>query len=192
MTTATSTMSSGIRICVFCSANNHIDPEYFALAEELGRWIGHHGHTLVYGGHDEGLMECIARATHEAGGVVEGVIPRCLVDSGHLSKYVDVEILCETLSDRKDIMLGRSDAVVAMPGGIGTLDEVFTVAASATLSYHHLRVVMYNMKGFWSPLEHLMDALQEKGMIRGDYHRQLIFAKKLDEIVAALPSSTHE
>lgn len=180
-----------MHITVFCSANNRIDPEYFAMAEELGRWIGHHGHTLVYGGHDEGLMECIARATHEAGGRVMGVIPRRLVDSGHLSRYVDVEILCESLSERKDIMLRRSDAVVALPGGIGTLDEVFTVAASATLAYHRLRVVMYDMKGFWTPLERLMDSLQEKGMIRGDYHQQVTFAKNLEEVVAALPTSTH-
>ena len=181
-----------MHITVFCSANNHIDPDYFAMAEELGRWIGRNGHTLVYGGHDEGLMECIARATHEEWGRVEGVIPRCLVDSGHLSKYVDVEILCETLSERKDIMLHRSDAVVALPGGIGTLDEVFTVAASATLSYHNLRVIMYDMKGFWTPLNRLMDALQEKGMIRGKYHRQMVFAKSLEEVVAALPASSHK
>ena len=181
-----------MHITVFCSANNHIDPEYFTMAEELGRWIGKNGHTLVYGGHDEGLMECIARATHEAGGRVEGVIPRRLVDSGHLSQYVDVEILCETLSERKDIMLRRSDAVVALPGGIGTLDEVFTVAASGTLDYHRLRVVMYDMNGFWTPLEQLMDALQEKGMIRGDYHRRVTFAKNLEEVVAALPTSSHK
>ena len=181
-----------MHICVFCSANNHIDPEYFKMAEELGRWMGRNGHTLVYGGHDEGLMECIARATHEAGGRVEGVIPRRLVKSGHLSRYVDVEILCETLSERKDIMLRRSDAVVALPGGIGTLDEVFTVAASATLSYHNLRVVMYDMNGFWTPLEQLMDALQEKRMIRGKYAKQMVFAKNLEEVVAALPASTHE
>ena len=181
-----------MHITVFCSANNHIDPEYFTMAEEFGRWIGKNGQTLVYGGHDEGLMECIARATHEAGGRVEGVIPRRLVNSGHLSQYVDVEILCETLSERKDIMLRRSDAVVALPGGIGTLDEVFTVAASGTLDYHRLRVVMYDMNGFWTPLEQLMDALQEKGMIRGDYHRRVTFAKNLEEVVSALPTSSHK
>ncbi|MBR5083535.1 MAG: TIGR00730 family Rossman fold protein [Prevotella sp.] len=180
-----------MQICVFCSANNHIDPEYFTMAEELGRWIGQNGHTLVYGGHDEGLMECIARATHEAGGWVIGVIPLRLVNSGHLSQYVNVKIYCETLSERKDIMLRRCDAVVALPGGIGTLDEVFTVAASATLAYHHLQVVMYDMKGFWTPLEQLMNSLQEKHMIRGNYHRQITFAKNLEEVVAALPPSTH-
>jgi len=180
-----------MKICVFCSANNHIDADYFAMTEELGRWMGNNGHTLVYGGHDEGLMECLARTTHEAGGLVEGVIPRCLLESGHLSRYVDVEIGCQTLSDRKDIMLSRSDAVIALPGGIGTLDEVFTVAASATLSYHRKRVIIYNMKGFWSPLEQLFDSLQEKGMIRGDYHSQVVFARQLDEVVAALPPSTH-
>lgn len=181
-----------MRICVFCSANNRIAPAFFEKASELGRWIGANGHTLVYGGHDEGLMECVARATHEGGGRVEGVIPRCLMESGHLSQYVDVEIGCETLSERKEIMLRRSDAVVALPGGIGTLDEVFTVAASATLAYHHKRVVMYDIHGFWQPLRHLLDHLQQQGMIRGDYHSQVVFADTLEALVAALPTAAHE
>lgn len=175
-----------MKICVFCSSNNWVDTEYFRLTEQLGEWMGSHGHTLVYGGHDEGLMECLAKAVHQSGGTVIGVIPQVLLRSGHTSQYVDVCIPCESLADRKQLMLDRSDAVVALPGGLGTLDEIFTTAASATLAYHQLRVVAYDMKGFWKPLEALLYHLCEQKMMRGDYHRQICFATTLEELTAAL------
>ena len=175
-----------MEICVFCSANQSIDPDFFRLTEEFGHWVGQQGHTLVYGGHDGGLMECVAKAVHEAGGTVVGVIPQVLVSSGHTSKFVDVAIPCENLAERKQLMIDRSDAVVALPGGIGTLDEVFTVAASATLDYHHKRVVMYDMKGFWKPLESLLSRLQQQGLMRGDYHRQITFATNLEQLTELL------
>ena len=86
-----------MNIAVFCSANNNIAPDYFRAAEELGRWIGENGHTLVYGGANSGLMECIGKAVHEAGGRTIGVIPRILEEGRRVSDYVDVEIPCEDL-----------------------------------------------------------------------------------------------
>ena len=175
-----------MNICVFCSANQSVDIDFFHLTEQFGKWMGIHGHTLVYGGHDEGLMECVAKAVHDAGGTVIGVIPQVLVRSGHTSRYVDITIPCETLADRKQLMLDRSDTVVALPGGIGTLDEVFTVAASSTLGYHQKKVVMYNMKGFWKPLQTMLEQLQQQGLMRGDYHRQIVFASTLEQLTASL------
>ncbi|MCR5077185.1 MAG: TIGR00730 family Rossman fold protein [Prevotella sp.] len=159
-----------MKIAVFCSANNHIDPDFFKMTEALGRWIGENGHTLVYGGCNTGLMECIGKAVHEAGGRTIGVIPRIIERGGRQSEYVDIEIPCEDLTDRKAIMMEQADVFYALPGGIGTLDEVFTVAASATIGYHKKQVVLYNMKGFWDSLIALLDDLQQRGMIRGDYH----------------------
>ena len=88
--------------------------------------------------------------------------------SGRISDYVDVEIPCDNLSDRKQLMMDQSDVFIALPGGIGTLDEVFTVAASATIGYYQKPVILYNMKGFWDSLIALLDDLQAKGMIRGN------------------------
>ena len=175
-----------MKIGVFCSANNHIDKEFFTMTDALGRWIGREGHTLVYGGCNLGLMECVARAVHEEGGRVIGVIPRLLEQGGRLSEYIDIQMPCDNLSDRKELMLAQSDVFIALPGGIGTLDEVFTVAASATLAYHNKRVILYNIKGFWAPLIALLDDLQARGMTRGDYHKQVTVAGSLEEIVALL------
>ena len=175
-----------MRISVFCSANKDIDPVFFELTAALGRWMGQRGHTLVYGGCDMGLMECVARAVHEAGGEVVGVVPAILERGGHASRYIDRLILCETLDERKQLMLGHSDVAIALPGGIGTLDEVFSMAAQATLGYHAKRVVVYDMAHFWQPLEHLLDHLQQQGLMRGDYHRLITFVHTLSELTDCL------
>jgi len=141
-----------MKIAIYCSANRNIAPEYFTITEELGRWIGKNGHTVVFGGCNMGLMECIAKAVHEAGGRTIGVVPSIIEKNGRRSDYVDVCIPCDNLSDRKDLFMVQSDIHVVLPGGIGTLDELFTVAASATIGYHNKRVVVYNMNGFWNTL----------------------------------------
>ncbi|MBR6263892.1 MAG: TIGR00730 family Rossman fold protein [Prevotella sp.] len=172
-----------MNICVFCSANENIDPEFFTMTSQLGEWIGRHGHALIYGGCDMGLMECVAKAVRKSGGKVIGVIPSRLEQGGHASKYIDERITCDTLGERKKLMLENSDAIVALPGGIGTLDEIFTVASEGTLSYHDKRVIVYNMKGFWNELQSLLNSLQKRGLMRGDYHRRICFANSLDELV---------
>ncbi len=169
-----------MNIAVFCSANNNIDPDYFRAAEVLGRWIGANGHTLVYGGGNSGLMECIGKAVHKAGGRTVGVIPRIMEEGRRVSDYVDVEIPCEDLSDRKAIMMERSDEFYALPGGIGTIDEVFTVASAATIGYHHKKITLCNVKGFWDSLIALLNDHQQKGMIRGEYH-DYIEIKSIDD-----------
>ena len=171
-----------MKICVFCSANQQIDPDFFGLTSELGRWMAQEGHTLVYGGVNCGLMECVAKAVHEAGGLTIGVIPQIVEKNGRISEYVDVEMLCDNLSDRKQLMLDQSDVCIALPGGIGTIDEVFTVAASATIGYHAKRVILYNLKGYWDNLVALLDDLQTKGAIRGDWHSYIGVASSLNEV----------
>ena len=171
-----------MKICVFCSANQQIDPEFFTMTEELGRWAAENGHSIVYGGVNQGLMECVAKATKAAGGHTIGVVPMKVAESGRTSDYVDVEIPCDNLTDRKQLMMDQSDAFIALPGGIGTLDEVFTVAASATIGYHHKPVILYNMKGFWDQLIALMDDLQARGMIRGEWHQYIKVASSLEDI----------
>lgn len=170
-----------MKIAVFCSANNNIDSNYFRSAEELGRWIGENGHTLVYGGANSGLMECIGEAVHEAGGRTIGVIPRILEEGRRVSDYVDVEIPCEDLTDRKALIMERSDEFYALPGGIGTIDEIFTVAASASIGYHHKKVTLINVEGFWDSLVALLDDLLKKDMLRGSLS-DYIEVKTIDEL----------
>ena len=177
-----SIFASSMKICVFCSANQQIDPEFFTLTEELGRWAAENGHSIVYGGVNQGLMECVAKAAKEAGGRTIGVVPTKVEESDRTSDYVDVEIPCDNLTDRKQLMMDQSDAFIALPGGLGTLDEVFTIAASATIGYHHKPVILYNMKGFWNKLIALLDDLQAKGMIRGEWSDYIRIANSLEEI----------
>lgn len=171
-----------MKICIFCSANQEIDPDFFELTEELGRWAAKNNHSIVYGGVNQGLMECVAKAAHEAGGQTIGVIPRIVEQSGRISDYVDVEILCDNLNDRKQLMEDKADVFIALPGGIGTLDEIFTIAASATIGYHDKKVILYNMKGFWDSLITLLDDLQNKGFTRKNWHTYIQVANSLEEL----------
>ena len=171
-----------MKICVFCSANQQIDSDFFTMTEELGRWAAKNGHAIVYGGVNQGLMESIGKAAKENGGRTIGVIPMIVETSGRMSDYVEIEIPCDNLSDRKQLMMDQSDVFIALPGGIGTLDEVFTVAASATIGYHNKLVILYNMKGFWNPLIALLDDLQAKGMVRGEWRQYIKTADSIEEI----------
>ena len=175
-----------MKICVFCSANEQIDPDFRTMTEELGTWAARNGHSIVYGGVNCGLMECVAKATKEAGGRTIGVVPMIVEKSGRISDYVDVEIPCDNLTDRKQLMMDQSDVFIALPGGIGTIDEVFTVAASATIGYHNKTVILYNMKGFWDDLIALLDNLQAKGMIRGNWRDYIKTADSIEEVCTLL------
>ena len=171
-----------MKIAVFCSANSNIDPNFFQLTEELGRWMASEGHTLVYGGCNSGLMECIGKAVHQGGAMTIGVIPTLVETGGRRSDYVDVDIPCDNLNDRKQLMLMHSDVAVALPGGIGTLDEMFSMAAGHTIGYHQKRVIAYNMNGCWNKLVDMLDDLQRQGFIRGQYTDYINVANNLDEV----------
>lgn len=171
-----------MNICVFCSAND-VAPQYVAAAEKLGRWLGREGHTLVYGGANLGLMEAVARATHEAGATVVGVVPAILEKTGRASDHIDVRVLCDSLDDRKAIMVERSDLFVALPGGVGTLDEIFTVVAAASIGYHHKRVVLLNIDGFWDSLLAMLDDLQSKGVLRPGLKETLTVVTEVEKVV---------
>ena len=94
-----------MKICVFCSANNQIAPAFFQLTEELGRWAAENGHVIVFGGVNQGLMECLAKAVKGAGGETVGVVPSIVEETGRTSQYNDRVLTCHNLSERKQLML---------------------------------------------------------------------------------------
>jgi hypothetical protein len=171
-----------MKLCVFCSANDQIDPAFFALTQQLGQWAATQGHDIVFGGVNQGLMECVARAAHEEGGRTFGVVPRIVEKSGRTSSYVDEVIPCDNLNDRKQLMQDLGDVFIALPGGLGTLDEIFTIAASATIGYHAKPVILYNMKGFWNSLLLMLDDLQARGVTRRPWQDYIRVASSLEEI----------
>ena len=117
-----------------------------------------------------------------AKGNLIGVVPRIVERGGRMSDRLTVHIPCDNLSDRKDLLLAHSDVVVALPGGIGTLDEVFTVAAAHTIGYHQKRIILYNIGGFWNTLIALLDDLQQRGMIRGHWKDYIYVANSFEEL----------
>ncbi len=175
-----------MKICIFCSANNDIDADFFKRTRELGKWCAESGHAIVFGGHDAGLMHEVSIAAKENGGKVIGVVPRKIEQMGRLTPFLDVHIPTEDLTDRKQIMMDMSDAFIILPGGIGTLDELFTVCSNVTLGYHHKPIIVYNMNGFWSSLSHLLDDLERQGMMRRPWREIIHFIDSLDGIKRVL------
>lgn len=110
-----------MNIVVYCSSRDSLPEEYQQAAQATGKWIGEHHHTLVFGGVKSGLMHTVAQATADAGGKVVGIVPHTFM---HRVDPVCTEVVeCNNLSDRKDLMIGRGDAFICLPGGIGTIDE---------------------------------------------------------------------
>ena len=151
--------------------------------------MAENGHELVFGGVNQGLMECVAKATKAAGGHTIGVVPSIVEETGRTSQYNDEVITCNNLSERKQLMLEASDVFIALPGGIGTLDEIFTIAASRTIGYHHKQVVLYNIRGFWDSTIAMLDDMQHRGMIRGNWRDYIGVASSIAELEDILNSS---
>ncbi|MCH5327509.1 MAG: TIGR00730 family Rossman fold protein [Coprobacter sp.] len=139
-------------IGVFCSAGNTIDRKYFHEAATLGNWIGKSGRTLIYGGSCSGLMEETALHVQEHGGKIVGVIPQKICDAGKKSSLPNRQIIVNDLHERKQKMLELGDIFIALPGGFGTLDEVFTIIAAGRLGYHRKKVIFCNTANFYSDL----------------------------------------
>ena len=170
------------RIGIFCSAADDIEAVYFEKARELGAWMGQNKKTLVYGGANIGLMECVAQSAKEHGAFIMGVVPTKLEERGAVSDLLDVTFRVDNLSERKDAMLRESDILVALPGGVGTLDEVFHVMASASIGYHAKKVIFYNIDGFWQPLLDFMEGLKLQHFARLSWENLYCVANNFEEL----------
>ena len=170
------------KIAIFCSASENIEPVFFEKARELGIWMGQNKKTLVYGGANIGLMECVAQSAKEHGAFIMGVVPTKLEERGAVSDLLDVTFRVDNLSERKDAMLRESDILVALPGGVGTLDEVFHVMASASIGYHAKKVIFYNVDGFWNDLLAFLHRLREQHFARRPWENFYLVANSLEEL----------
>jgi uncharacterized protein (TIGR00730 family) len=148
-------------VCVFCGSSDAADPAFLRAAAELGGDLATADLKLVYGGGGVGLMGACARAAHEAGGRVLGIIPDFLVGRERALESVE-HVVVTNMHERKMMMFDRSDAFVVLPGGIGTLEEVVELLSWRRLDLHAKPVVFYNPDGFWRPLfdlfQHTVDA----------------------------------
>ena len=153
------------RICVFLSSKKDLPEPYVQAAKDVAAWIGRSGRTLVYGGSKSGLMETLAVTVRENGGRVIGVVPQAVVDRDLVSDASTTVFYTADLQDRKSTFMRESEAFVALPGGVGTLDEVFTVLAAKTLERYKRPVVLYNAGGCWNELIAMLDSLCRQGLI---------------------------
>lgn len=174
------------KIGVFLSSKSDLNPAYEQAVSDLGRLIGSTGRTLVYGGAAKGLMEVLARSVKQSGGRVFGMVPDIIAQRGLESDCVDVTFRCANLSDRKEMMARESDVMVVMPGGIGTLDEAFTVMANSTIGIERKPVIFCNIDGCWSKLLCALDQLYADGLASGPKDELYQVADNMTELAALL------
>ena len=170
-----------MKICVFCSSGNYIAPEYKEVAKELGRKIAENGHTLVYGGATGGLMDSIAEGASEMIGEIIGIIPEIIIHSDRLSSLPTQMIVTADMSERKKRMKQETDVFVVLPGGYGTLDEMFDVIASGTVGEHKKPLICLNMNGFYDSLIELTQQMKFGAFIPKEEKYKPIFVNTLEE-----------
>lgn len=163
-------------LCVYCGSSAGHDPAFADAARSLGQLMAGQGLALVYGGGHVGLMGIIADAVLEAGGEVTGVIPRALMDSEVGHDRLTRLLVVKDMHERKALMAEHSDGFIAMPGGIGTLEELFEVMTWLQLGYHAKPVGLLNVKGFYDPLLDFLDRQAEAGFLRQE-HRALLMTE---------------
>lgn len=152
-------------VCVYCGSRPGNNPLFEAAAAEVGTWIGQHGGELVYGGGNAGLMGVVAHATLTAGGHVFGVIPKALVEREcALTTCTELHVV-DTMHERKAMMAERADAFLALPGGVGTFEELFEVWAWHQLGYHSKPIALLNTAGYYDGLLAFMAQTVESGFV---------------------------
>ncbi|MFL4471670.1 TIGR00730 family Rossman fold protein [Tateyamaria armeniaca] len=175
-----------LSVCVYCGSRPGADPAYAADATRLGHGIAENGWRLVYGAGDVGLMGAVARAAQDGGGDTFGVIPKHLVEwevgKVDLTRYV----VTETMHERKKVMFMNCDAVAVLPGGAGSLDEVFEVLTWRQLGLHEKPVVLVNTNGYWNPLLALLAHVVESGFADASLLDYYTVADDADAALSAL------
>ena len=162
-------------VCVYCGSKPGNDPQFARVATEVGQWIGHHGGQLVYGGGRNGLMGIVADSTRAAGGRVVGIIPRALVEREWAHEGCDELHIVETMHERKRMMMERADAFVALPGGIGTFEELFEVWAWRQRGYHDKPIGILSSQGYYTSMMAFMQQVVRDGFM-GDWQMDLVQA----------------
>ena len=175
-------------ICVYCGSGPGTDPDFVEAAREFGKVLGESRVRLVYGGGDTGMMGAVASAAFKHGGKVTGVIPKFLMSRERIDAHSQGQdlIATEDLHERKRKMFELADAFVALPGGIGTLEELIEQMTWAQLGRHRKPILIANIKGFWNPLLTLIDHMEENAFIRAGMTVSFLVADKVEDILPKL------
>ena len=175
-------------VCVYCGSSPGKGDIYMEAGYQLGRSIAGAGLRLVYGGGNKGIMGAVAKGTMDAGGPVTGIIPRFLMNreatETALTK-LDETIVTDNMHQRKHAMFEKSDAFVALPGGIGTLEEVIEIMTWAQLGRHRKPIVFGNVSGFWNPMLGLLEHMRGEGFVHTGH---LVQPLMIDDVKAIVPA----
>jgi uncharacterized protein (TIGR00730 family) len=175
-------------ICVFCSSGEDIEPAFLELATDVGKRLADDGHSLVSGGGRMSMMGALARAAREGGAYTTGVIPAHLVPSEVADVEADELVVVDTMRERKRAMDERADAFLALPGGLGTLEELFEVWTSGSLGMHAKPVLALDPCGFFDPLWGYLAELRDRGFVRAAAMHRLQVVASVDEAFDVLAS----
>ncbi|XVE50419.1 hypothetical protein DITRI_Ditri01bG0161400 [Diplodiscus trichospermus] len=173
-------------ICVFCRSKPRKNSKFVKAANNLGKVLAKRKIHLVYGGGSLGLMGCMSTAAHAGGSQVLGIIPTALAEGNFIGKTVGEELRVPTMQDRISKMLDNSDAFIALPGGIGTLEENFQIASWAQLNIHHKPIGLLNVDGFFNKLLSFLDQAGEENFIPHSARQIFISASTAKEMVDKL------
>ncbi len=177
-------------VCVYCASSIRIDQAYVSLASEVGTELARRGHELVSGGGDLSMMGAVARAARAGGARTVGVIPHALLELEVGDQDADELLVVDDMRTRKALMDSRSDAFLALPGGLGTLEELFEVWTARTLGLHAKPVVVLDLDGLYAPLRAQVSLMVERGFVRQEAADALVWtdsaAAALDAVEAEL------
>jgi uncharacterized protein (TIGR00730 family) len=173
------------RICVYCGSSSGHDPRFVAAARRFGEILALNRIGLVYGGGSAGLMGTLARAVHDHGGDVVGIIPQFLKAEERMFADADELVVTSGMHERKWQMFERADAFVALPGGVGTLEELVEQLTWAQLGRHRKPILLANIAGFWDPLLAMFDHMQGLGFLATERLGYLV-GNSIDDILPAL------
>lgn len=176
-------------VCVYCGSGFGTDPVFEAAARALGRQLAEAGIALVYGGGNVGLMGTVARAVLDHGGHVTGIIPDFLKSRERMLDDVQETIVVSDMHTRKKLMFDRSDAFVAMPGGIGTLEELVEQMTWSQLGQHAKPILLLSVAGFWTPFLGLLDHMRRTGFIREGLDLSYLVAEAPEQVVPMLKAA---
>lgn len=176
-------------ICVYCGSSPGTDPAFVEAARAFGTILANNGIRLVFGGGAVGIMGAIAKSVLDHGGKVTGIIPEFLVAREHAMRGADSLIITRDMHERKRKMFEMADGFVALPGGIGTLEEVVEQITWVQLGRHRKPILLANIEGFWNPLCALIDHMKTLEFIRGDLSFDLLVADKVADIVPMLENA---
>ncbi len=182
-------MSAAFSVCVYCGSRPGTDPQHTDAARAVGQWIARHGGQLVYGGGHNGLMGVMADAALEAGGSVVGIIPQALVDKEYAHRGCTELHIVANMHERKRMMAERADAFLALPGGIGTLEEFFEVWTWRQLGYHDKPVGLLNQGGYYDQMLAFLAHCTGQGFMGGWQNELIAVGENPAELLAMLVQS---